>query len=337
MDANSTGTVSPETTGLSVRDAASAFESLLSPLEDKEDGAEATPALTEEEAAARPAELEAEATETEDEEAEEPTEDEESESDDESPQKQPADQAFTVRVDGKEEQVPLSELLAGYSRQSDYTRKTQALSTDRKAFEQEQVGVRQERAEYANLLPKLRATLENAAGAEPDWAKIRSETPDKFAEQWALWQQSNARIAQVKAEEARTQGAQAAEAQAAMKKYMGEQRNELIKKLPEWKEPAKAKAASEAIQKVMRSVGFGDDELTVTDHRALMIAHMAAKWAEVEASRPGLRKKQEAARVVKPGGGSVQPKSKTDQARTRFNRSGSTKDLAGYFETLDNL
>jgi hypothetical protein len=43
---------------------------------------------------------------------------------------------FKVKVDGEELEVPLDELLAGYQRQSDYTRKTQALAEERKRIEQ---------------------------------------------------------------------------------------------------------------------------------------------------------------------------------------------------------
>ncbi len=42
-----------------------------------------------------------------------------------------ADEHVTVRIDGQEVRVPLKEALAGYSRQEDYTRKTQALSLER--------------------------------------------------------------------------------------------------------------------------------------------------------------------------------------------------------------
>lgn len=43
---------------------------------------------------------------------------------------------YTVRVGGVEEQVALDELLNGYQRQSDYTRKTQELSAERQQLQQ---------------------------------------------------------------------------------------------------------------------------------------------------------------------------------------------------------
>ena len=47
-------------------------------------------------------------------------------------QEEPAEGSYTVKVDGSEEQVSLDELRDGYQRQSDYTRKTQELASERK-------------------------------------------------------------------------------------------------------------------------------------------------------------------------------------------------------------
>lgn len=44
---------------------------------------------------------------------------------------------YEVKVDGETMKVPLKELIAGYQRQADYTRKTQELAQQRQAFEQE--------------------------------------------------------------------------------------------------------------------------------------------------------------------------------------------------------
>jgi len=49
---------------------------------------------------------------------------------------EPAGESFTVKVDGAEQQVSLEELRDGYQRQSDYTRKTQELASERKRLEQ---------------------------------------------------------------------------------------------------------------------------------------------------------------------------------------------------------
>jgi len=55
---------------------------------------------------------------------------------------------FEVVVDGQKVKVKLSELLSGYSRQSDYTKKTQELAEQRKRYEAELQTYRQEREEW---------------------------------------------------------------------------------------------------------------------------------------------------------------------------------------------
>nr|DAX91113.1 MAG TPA: Scaffolding protein [Caudoviricetes sp.] len=49
----------------------------------------------------------------------------------------PEPQMYTVKVDGQEMQVPLEELLNGYQRQADYSRKTQALADERRQLQQQ--------------------------------------------------------------------------------------------------------------------------------------------------------------------------------------------------------
>jgi hypothetical protein len=55
----------------------------------------------------------------------------------------PQEQTYTVKVDGQEIQVPITELLGGYQRQQDYTKKTQELAEQRKAVEQVMLNIQQ--------------------------------------------------------------------------------------------------------------------------------------------------------------------------------------------------
>jgi hypothetical protein len=68
---------------------------------------------------------------TEDDDEDDSDEDSEEDSQKEQPKTEPKDEKFKVKVDGEELEVSLDELLAGYQRQSDYTRKTQALAKER--------------------------------------------------------------------------------------------------------------------------------------------------------------------------------------------------------------
>ena len=52
----------------------------------------------------------------------------------------------------------------GYSRQQDYTRKTQELANQRKEIESQQAELKQKDEVYRDLLPKLEASLEAELG-----------------------------------------------------------------------------------------------------------------------------------------------------------------------------
>ena len=72
---------------------------------------------------------------------------------------QPEEPTFTVRVNGEDIDVPLSELQRGYSRQSDYTAKTQALAEQRRETAQELENSRAKREQYDAVLAGLEEQL----------------------------------------------------------------------------------------------------------------------------------------------------------------------------------
>lgn len=242
---------------------------------------------------------------------------------------------FTVRLDGKDEQVSESELIAGYQRQADYTRKTQALASDRKEFESEKLAVRQERAEYAALLPKLRQALSTGLEKEPDWEALRAADPAKAAVEKQRWDERMARIAAVQAEEQRLAQLQAAEQQELAKKVLREQAEKALEYMPHWKDEAKRKSDQEAITRMLLDFGFAEDETTIYDARAMRIAYLASKYLEIQKRKPELKKRIEAAPVVKPRGGQkAKPRTEVQKAQQRLAKSGSLRDAAKAFEAF---
>lgn len=68
--------------------------------------------------------------------------------------KAPEPQMYTVKVDGQEMQVPLEELLNGYQRQADYSRKTQALADERRQLQQQYAQYQQPPAQPVQQEPQ---------------------------------------------------------------------------------------------------------------------------------------------------------------------------------------
>jgi len=151
--------------------ATSAFESFLTPQEEKVVEAEETEVdVIEEEALPEEAELELEEAEEEEDFEYDDEIDDEEQLEVEEEQEQPT--LYTIRVDGEEVEVTLEELQNGYSRQQDYTRKTQELSQQRKTIEQQQRQLAERDAIYAQLLPKMEAQIKGELANEPDWTLV---------------------------------------------------------------------------------------------------------------------------------------------------------------------
>lgn len=340
MTSNATGTVAPGTPATTgPQGSVSAFDKMLAFLDTEDTGEGHAEAAADEEAETPPEsavsaedELDAEAG-AEDEGEESAESDEEAEGD----EKPAGDTLYTVIVDGKEEQVTQSELLAGYSRQADYTRKTQALAEERKQLGSEKQTLVQERQEYAALLPKLRAMLEGDGQEEPNWEALRRADPVKAVLEKQRWDEKQARIATLRQEEERVTAAQAKEHEEQFKAFVREQRDLLLKR-PEtahWADAEKRQADGAKIAATLLAAGFSEEELQIVDHRAMLIAYKAAQFDELNkaksAAKQSVQEKIQRSPTVKAGAPAGKPKTAADRARSRLAKSGSKGDAESWF------
>lgn len=215
-------------------------------------------------------------------------------------------QTFTVKIDGKEVQVPLSELLNGYQRQSDYTRKTMEAAEQRKAADAETQKAQQERVEYNSKLERMAVQLEGVLEQQSqiDWPALLESDPVEYLKQQHLFQQRQALYQQNMQERQQlAQQFQNEQAQA-HQSYLAKQQEDLLAKLPDWKDDAKAAAEKTAISKFLQDQGFGDEDISsIADHRHVLIARKAMLYDQLMAKANVQAKKVQEApqRVVKPG------------------------------------
>tara|TARA_Y100001951_G_scaffold7107_1_gene4535 strand:+ start:371 stop:1126 length:756 start_codon:yes stop_codon:yes gene_type:complete len=109
-------------------------------------------------------------------------------------QQEPVDDGYIVKVDGVEEQVSLDELRDGYQRQSDYTRKTQELASERRRLEQAEAIVSSLESDPAGTLTALGdafgvnqaahipAPVQRAESFDDAWDQSEERQPDVTAE-----------------------------------------------------------------------------------------------------------------------------------------------------------
>jgi hypothetical protein len=315
---------------ITVNQAAQSFASMLDSQEGVDTGAEAQP--EEEQSESESEEVEGAEPQDEALESSEEVEGDEEESEEEAPR----DEKFVVKVDGKEIEVPKEELIRGYQREADYTRKTQKLAEERKFVESEFQQVRAEREYTSQLLGQLQQKLQEYEPPEPDWNRLEVEDPTEYARQWTSHQRRQQQKYAIQAEELRIAQLQNADAQKHIHATLAAETARLKEKIPEWNSPEKAKAEGKALLEYGQVLGFSEQELnTITDSRALLALHKAWKYDQMMSKRPEFQAKiKKAPRMVTPGSaGNVSSKSSDlNNAKKRLAQTGSVRDAASLFE-----
>ena len=315
---------------ITVNQAAQSFATMLDSQEGVDTSAEAQP----EEEQSEPESEEMESAEPQDE-AEETSEEVEGE-EEEAEEEAPRDEKFVVKVDGKEIEVPKDELIRGYQREADYTRKTQKLAEERKLVESEFQQVRGEREQYAQILGQLQQKLQEFEPPEPDWNRLEVEDPTEYARQWTSHQRRQQQKYAVQAEQDRLNQLRQAETQKQIQAVLAQETARLKEKIPEWSSPEKAKAEGKALLEYGQALGFSEQELNgITDSRALLALHKAWKYDQMMSKRPEFQAKiKKAPKMASPGSaGSVGSKSgELNNAKKRLAQTGSVRDAASLFE-----
>jgi hypothetical protein len=318
----------PNGTGESVQDAANAFASILTVLEDGEQKqGEAQPeseALAEDDGSGD----ETEAT-------QEAEEESQSEGEEESEEQEEQPPVYRVKIDGDEVEVTLDELQKGYSRTQDYTRKTQALAEQRKTAEAELETVRQERAYYAQMLQAMQAQLTQGE-PQPDWNKLYEENPHEWVRQRELWRDKQEKAQAVRAEQERLQAIQQQELGKLRQEQLAKEAEKLTEAIPEWKDSKRAAEERAKLVDAARRVGYTDGELNeVMDHRAVVLLRKAALYDELMGKKTQIKPvPAKGPRLATPGSATTKPSKKSEAmaAQERLAKTGNLKDAAAAFD-----
>lgn len=248
--------------------------------------------------------------------------------DEEVEEEQPAAKVYRVKVDGEEIEVPEDELLKGYSRTQDYTKKTQQLAEQRKAAEAEFEAVRGERAQYAQLLNQLSAKLSEAPTVDES---LQYTDPIAYAQQLAAVMQHQRQQEAVNSERQRLAAMQQQEQQLQMQRHIAEQSELLMSLVPDWLDKETAKAEQGKIRDVAKQYGYTDEELSqVYDARAVALMRDAMRYRELVAKRQEVKPKASPVVSSKPKAAS----SSVTKAKQRLAKTGSVNDAAEIFKKL---
>jgi len=330
---------SSESGNLTVTDAASAIEGMLS---SAEDSTQEQPEVVEEQTE----EVE-EVEETEDqadyEEAVEATEDEVEEDVDsevEEPEEVEEEQTFTIKAAGEEKEVTLDDLKKSYQLGSDYTKKTQEVAEQRKVIEQEAKAIieaRKVRDDYSQKLQAVEQFLTGTNDSPEDLSAMKENDPIGYAVKVAEMTEKKEQLQAVQAEKYRIAQEQQADNQAQMQKFVQQEQIKLAESLPEFSDKTKGEHIRNDIRSYGKRIGFTDEELSqVYDSRHVLVLHKAAQYDKLMAGKAGVKKKvAKAPKTVKSGAKVKQNVTDIQKKQLkRLQQTGSARDAAAIFENF---
>jgi len=335
-------------TGGSVEEAREALLSLMEPEEETPRAEEATP--TEEEESTE--EIQDESFEEESkEELEAASEEEEAEEDtEETDDGEEEDPLYAVTVNGEEHEVTFDELLRGYSRQSDYTKKTQQISSERKQMEaihgqysSEISQIQQERQQYVESLNQI---IANASGgldkfANVDWQTLKDSDPIEYVTKREEFRESQEKIQALQAEQQNAQHKQAEDAKRMRVQVLREEHSKLSEALPEWSKPESQKKMASEIREYALGQGFSSEEInSLVDHRSLLVLWKASKHDALQNADVRSKKLKNKPKVIRPGSPSSKSssgKAKRTAQMKRLRGSGHLNDASALLEDFIDL
>ena len=252
----------------------------------------------------------------------------------EEPQQTPK---YRVKVDNEELEVDVDELIKGYSRTSDYTKKTQALAEQRKAIEAEKAKVEEAarlRDQYAQRLQVIEQMLTQSP--QEDLAALKETDPIGDAVRMAEQVEREKQLAAVRQERMQLAQRQQSEQQQRLQAHLSQEAERLRAAIPDMADEVKGEVVRKEIKDFARSIGFSEQELSqVYDHRAVLTLYKAMQYDKLQKSKPATAKRvAEAPKTLRPGTTqqSAPEQDAVKKLKGQLRKSGKQRDAAKLFE-----
>lgn len=254
---------------------------------------------------------------------------EEDEYEDAEEAEEPAPDLYTVKVDGKEEEVSLEDLKRGYSGQKYVQKGMQEAAEMRKQVEQVYTALVNERQQISDLLQQAQSGLPQAPVA-PTKEQFDSdpigymEAKLQYDEAKTAYDGQIAQIQQVAEQQSQAQ-------QLAQRAYLEREMETLKVVVPEFAEPDTAAQARDRLVTMGQEIyGYDPGEIgSVVDHRAIRVLHDAIKYQELMSGKQKAvtKAKPKAKRTVKAGAKKTRSNADAErQTRQKLKKSGSIDD-----------
>lgn len=232
---------------------------------------------------------------------------------------------YTVKYNGEEIEVPLSELKLGYMREKDYRIKLHDVSDKSKALDAKIQSIDEKIKDAETLVEIDLDYLESEEGKQ-----LRQDNPDEFLKRVDSAKSRADKLKKYREEK------QARETEKRREKIKQEQ--ELLKaKISDWLDEDIKTRETAKIVKYLEKQGYTQEEISnLDDHRVFVAARDAVKLEEILSKDLSAKEDKRPPKSTKPGSTeSKAQKSQEQKLREKLGKSGNMHDAAAYFkETL---
>lgn len=248
----------------------------------------------------------------------------------------PDDPTVTVKIDGRDVEVKLSELKRGYQKDASANQRFEQAAELRKQADAETQKAQADRRVYAENLQRMQAQLEGALQTQQqtDWDALLQSDPVEYLRQQRLAQERQALLQRTYAERQNLAQADQAERLTAHQNYLVEQSNVLLDKLPEWRDESKAKAEQAALREYLLSQGYNNQSVdSVSDAKAVILARKAMLFDQMMVKAQAAQKKVSTlpTKVERSGTGESPGLDRRTAAFQKLSKSGRVEDAAAVF------
>jgi len=268
------------------------------------------------------------------------SEDEQSESDGDVEEQEQVEEKprYKVKASGEEIEVTLDDLIKGYQREADYTKKTQTLAEQRKQVEAERSEIEQAKTVRDQYQARL-ALIENALRSrEPqeNLEALKETDPIGFAVKVAEQTQREKQLQAIQLERARIAQQQQAEQTQNLNSHLAVEAHKLAEAIPEYADEQKSVQVKKDIRDYAKKIGWSDEELaSVYDSRAVLTLYRAMQYDKLIGNKANVTKKVNEAPKMLKAGVSRQTDANADQtkkAQNKLKQTGNIRDAASVFE-----
>ncbi len=220
---------------------------------------------------------------------------------------------YKVVVDGQEQEVTLDELTKGYSRQSDYTRKTEKLSQDRKSVEElkneytrQNEEAKIKRDQYEQQLHVLSQHLQTSEDSV-DLDQLYRDDPAEYVRAKAEQDRRKELLQASIKEQERIRSEKQEEQSKNYNVYLEQQKILLAEKLPIYADKEKGREFVKNLTNYAKDIGFTDQEINMlVDHRSVIMLANAYRYDKLKKANLKNKKVTKVSKVVSSSSGKIQ-------------------------------